>query len=81
MWLIGLGVVLAVSTFLVPLAAEAQQERKAQRIGLLAPRSASDALLFNEAFRQGLSELGWVEGQNIVIERQKAAQIAAVPRS
>jgi putative tryptophan/tyrosine transport system substrate-binding protein len=68
MRLIGLAVVLAMSLALAPLAAEAQQERKAQRIGLLAPRSASDALPFNEAFRRGLSELGWVEGQNIVIE-------------
>ena len=59
---------LTLGTLAAPLAAEAQQERKAQRIGLLAPRSASDALPFNEAFRQGLSELGWVEGQNIVIE-------------
>src|SRR4030095_1939420 len=68
MRLIGLAVVLAVSLALAPLAVEAQQERKAQRIGLLAPRSASDALPFHEAFRQGLRELGWVESQNIFIE-------------
>jgi Fe2+ transport system protein FeoA len=67
MRLIRLAVILVVSLVLSPLAA-AQQERKAQRIGLLAPRSASDALPFNEAFRQRLSELGWVEGQSIVIE-------------
>jgi len=59
---------LALSVLVAPLAAEAQQAGKVWRIGLLAPRSASDALPFNKAFRQGLSELGWVEGQNIVIE-------------
>ncbi|HEY7653658.1 MAG TPA: ABC transporter substrate-binding protein [Methylomirabilota bacterium] len=50
------------------LAAEAQQPGKTHRIGYLAVRSASDSLPFREALRQGLSELGWVEGQNIVIE-------------
>jgi putative tryptophan/tyrosine transport system substrate-binding protein len=63
-----IAVVLTLSLIIAPLAVEAQQERKAQRIGLLAPRSASDALPFHEAFRQGLRELGWVEGQNIFIE-------------
>ena len=38
------------------------------RIGYLAPNSAATASHFTEPFRQGLRELGWVEGQNIVIE-------------
>ncbi len=34
----------------------------------LASGSSSTAAAFIEAFRQGLRELGWVEGQNIVID-------------
>ena len=49
----------------VPIAAEAQQEGKVPRIGYLSS-SPSDA--FAAAFKQGLRELGYVEGQNIHIE-------------
>ena len=50
-----------------PLAAGAQQPGKVFRIGFLwdSPDAFSDAL---EAFRQGLRELGYTEGRNIVIE-------------
>src|SRR6476646_5686782 len=50
-----------------PLAAHAQQPGKVYRIGFLwdSPDAFVDAL---EAFRQGLHELGYVEGQNITIE-------------
>jgi putative ABC transport system substrate-binding protein len=41
------------------------------RIGFLSPRSASDAGRL-AAFRQGLRELGYVEGQNIAIESRWA---------
>ncbi len=51
-----------------PLAAEAQQARKVPRIGFLGTRTPSDTSSAFDAFRQGLRELGWVEGQNIVIE-------------
>jgi hypothetical protein len=44
------------------------QTGKVHRIGYLASRSAAAATRFVEAFRQGLRELGWVEGQNIVVE-------------
>ena len=53
-----------------PLAARAQQPAKAARIGYLAFRSPISA---DEAFLKGLAELGWIEGQNIVIERRFAA--------
>jgi len=48
--------------------AEAQQPTKIPRIGLLSssPLSATPERI--EAFRQGLRELGYVEGKNIVIE-------------
>jgi ABC-type uncharacterized transport system substrate-binding protein len=51
--------------------AEAQQPKKVPRIGILSPLSSSaDDLL--DAFRQGLRELGYVEGRNIVIEYRSA---------
>jgi putative tryptophan/tyrosine transport system substrate-binding protein len=52
---------------LVPaLAAHAQTTGKVYRIGYLA--ADSGALGFVDAFREGLRELGWIEGKNIVIE-------------
>ena len=48
--------------------AEAQQPKKVPRIGFLLGGSPSSASPFTEAFRQGLRELGYVEGKNIVIE-------------
>ena len=48
--------------------AEAQQPTKIPRIGYLSASSASEASSRTEAFRQGLRELGYVEGKNIVIE-------------
>jgi putative ABC transport system substrate-binding protein len=51
---------------LAPLAAEAQQAGKVYRIGFL--RAGEPPRLFIEEFRQGLRELGYVEGQNLIIE-------------
>ena len=45
---------------------EAQQAGKVPRIGLLRAGSPPDPMI--EAFRQGLRDLGYVEGKNIVIE-------------
>ena len=52
------------------LSAQAQQPGKVPRIGYLtnAPLSASLEVRFRGAFRQGLRDLGYVEGKNIVIE-------------
>jgi len=55
-----------------PLPAEAQQAAKQYRIGYLAPDSGPS--LSSEAFRQGLRDLGWVEGRNIVIEYRWAGE-------
>jgi ABC-type uncharacterized transport system substrate-binding protein len=67
----GLGVVL-VLTVLASLVAEAQQPGKAPRIGLLGGGSASAAAGRIDAFRQGLRDLGYVEGKTIVIEQMWA---------
>lgn len=50
-----------------PLAASAQQNANITRIGFLGPASASSWADRLEAFRLGLRDLGYVEGQNIVI--------------
>jgi putative tryptophan/tyrosine transport system substrate-binding protein len=56
-----------VAVLLIPLAAEAQQAGKVYRIGFLwdSPAVWPHAL---QAFRRGLSDLGWIEGKNIVLE-------------
>ena len=46
----------------------AQQPKKVPRIGYLAISPLSSNTTRIEAFRQGLSELGYVEGKNIIIE-------------
>src|SRR4030095_1796189 len=52
--------------------AEAQQPKKIPRIGYLAGASSSAIAFRTEAFRQGLRELGYVEGKNITIEYRYA---------
>ena len=54
-----------------PVVAEAQQAAKVARIGFLA-LSLTAAPHADEAFRQGLRELGYVEGSNLVIEYRDA---------
>src|SRR5690242_17415755 len=48
--------------------AEPQQSKNAPRIGFLSAVSPSTISARVEAFRQGLRELGYVEGKNIFIE-------------
>ena len=57
-----------------PLAAEAQQAGKVWRIGVLggSPPTTPEAARPWEALLQGLRELGYVEGQNLAIERRWA---------
>ena len=54
-----------------PVAAEAQQAVKIARIGYLAGNRANNPHL-REAFLQGLRDLGYVEGRNLVIEYRDA---------
>ena len=56
----------------VGLVADAQQSAKVPRIGYLTVASLSSNVARIEAFRQGLRELGYVEGKNIVIEWRSA---------
>ncbi|MGH9364077.1 MAG: ABC transporter substrate-binding protein [Thermoanaerobaculia bacterium] len=62
-------VLVSVAAFVsVPLAAEAQQATGMPRIGYLGTSSPSAEPHLVEAFRQGLRDLGYIEGQNIAIE-------------
>ena len=65
-FLIAVGALLA-----APLAAEAQQAAKVARIGYLSPNLAASPHL-RDAFLQGLRDLGYVEGRNVVIEYRDA---------
>ena len=65
-FLIAAGVLLA-----APIAAEAQQAAKVARIGYLSHNLALNRHL-PEAFRQGLRDLGYVEGRNVAIEFRDA---------
>src|SRR5262245_27258151 len=70
---VGFLVTLALSLFVAPLAATAQPRANVSRIGWLSssfPPSEDDRQ--RSPFLQGLRELGWVEGQNIAMERRYA---------
>ncbi|HEX5863279.1 MAG TPA: ABC transporter substrate-binding protein [Casimicrobiaceae bacterium] len=59
------------SLLIAPLALVAQQTTKVWRIGYLRRTSREPADI--QAFRRGLRELGYVEGQNLVIEERYAS--------
>ncbi len=59
--------------FAVSLAAQAQQPKKVPRIAYLGGGSAELDKAWLDAFLQGLRELGYFEGKNIVVERRFAA--------
>jgi putative ABC transport system substrate-binding protein len=67
-WLLGSFALLAASR-----AAEGQQAgRPPARIGFLGFASLSTQRRSFDAFRQGLRDLGWIEGQNVIIESRWA---------
>jgi putative ABC transport system substrate-binding protein len=72
MWLstVAFIVALALSIFVAPRASDAQQTAKVPRIGHL--QVTCGIFPWTEAFRQGLRELGYVEGQNMAIEHRCA---------
>jgi putative ABC transport system substrate-binding protein len=60
---------LVLALLAAPLAAEAQQPGKVYRVGILTNKASdpAEARLW-QAFRSGLRECGWIEGENILIE-------------
>jgi putative ABC transport system substrate-binding protein len=72
-------VLLALPVLVVPFGGEAQQAPMPV-IGYLSQRSPTDSASIVAAFRQGLKEEGFVEGQNVAIESRFAeGQIDRVP--
>ena len=63
---------------LLPSLTAAQSRTNVPRIGFLAPESRQSGRF--EAFRQGLRELGYVEGQNIIIEYRNSEDSAELSR-
>ena len=74
MWCSAVGVIvtLTLSLLAVPLTAEAQSPRKVHRIGFLWNSSPSLTHHLLEAFRHGLHEHGYVEGEHFTIESRYA---------
>ena len=71
---------LALVLLTAPLAADAQPPTKVYRVGYVRGGSASVSASENEAFKQRLRELGYTEGQNLVIEARFAdGQLERVP--
>ena len=66
-----LSLLVAVSILAAPLAAEAQQAAKIARIGYLSLNLRGNPHT-SKAFLQGLRDLGYVEGRNVVIEYRDA---------
>jgi ABC-type uncharacterized transport system substrate-binding protein len=65
---IGLALVLTFSLVLASLAAGAQQAIKVSRIGFISMRSGPVDNPQLDAFRQGLRDLGYVEGRDVTLE-------------
>src|SRR5262250_1414429 len=75
------GVALYAVLFALCFPVQAQQTGKVPRIGLLLPYSASTAAPWEQAFRRGLRDLGWIEGNNIRIEyRYSEGQESRLPQ-
>jgi ABC-type uncharacterized transport system substrate-binding protein len=71
MWRSAVGAIIMLTLRLLaaPLAVEAQPAGQAPaRIGFISNADPQLAAPFIEAFRQGLRDLGWIEGQNVSIE-------------
>jgi hypothetical protein len=78
----GLRLVLSAMLLALSVPAAAQPPQTIPRIGFLAVTSLAAIAARVEAFRQGLRELGYVEGKNLVIEyRSAGAMWSEPPRS
>jgi hypothetical protein len=62
-----------------PLVAVAQQSARPRRIGILHdyPQGDPEGRMQLAAFRDELAKLGWIEGQNVVIELQAGGELEA----
>jgi ABC-type uncharacterized transport system substrate-binding protein len=65
-------VTLTLGLLIAPLIAEAQQAPRLWRVAFLGAESPATSGHFLDAFRQGLRDLGYVEGQTITIEARWA---------
>jgi putative ABC transport system substrate-binding protein len=76
-----LPILVVVVQLAVAVIADAQQPKKVPRIGYLGFGSSSSSIATarSEAFRQGLRELGYVEGKNIIIEWRSAGKLDHLP--
>ena len=73
MWYSTVGVMVTLSILAAPLVTHAQPATKVYQIGRLsAGQPLPESHAYEEAFRQGLRELGYVEGQNLVLEYRYA---------
>ena len=79
-WRSTVGCLVTLALLLTPLAAEAQPPPKVPRIGVLSAFSFTTVLRSYPGFLQGLHELGYAEGQTIVLEERWAAgQLERLP--
>jgi putative ABC transport system substrate-binding protein len=69
-----IGLVLALGITLAPLAIEAQQAGKVARVGVIEATSPSAGRPILDAFREGLRDLGYTEGQNVIIDERWAEE-------
>ena len=65
-------ITLALGLLAAPLASDAQQTGKVYRIGFILTAAREEVVHLAKALDEGLRELGYVEGQNIVFERRFA---------
>ncbi len=70
----GVGILIAsvVALLSAPPARGAQQAGKMPRVGIVWIATAANVAPFHEAFRQGLRDLGYVEGETIALETRSA---------
>jgi putative ABC transport system substrate-binding protein len=64
--LLAFGLAIAITALAAPRAADAQPAGSVKRIGYLT--SGSRTAGFHEQFLQGLRDLGWIDGKNVIIE-------------